>query len=277
MQLKNRFTKTLASFCALAVVALIPFSSSASEVDPGLVLAVEQIWRGEAPATSLLSSSFSLHTNKDTLIHKPDVNNGINYISQGSSGPQIEFLRRRFEVTDSPWGGFPHLDTTQAHLSQINIPRKNYLVLSAPGNDLFSIGDWTRFSFLHVLDVSRRNRPVHYPLVAEANLGIRVLGRLPGSNTLNYARLVPSQWRAGHHPTAYEVTLYSLESRGPQKVMEEGKPVAYTLARRGSSWALDPTTETPVTDERDEHSRPFTARPTPYPASLASATSQQGQ
>lgn len=278
MQIKICLSKPVTFFYSLVICALIPFSASATnEVDAGLVLAFEQIWQGQAPATSLLSSSFSLRHQRDTLVHEPDVRNGISYISQGAAGAQIEFQRRTFKASDSQWGGLPLLDTARAQLTQIDIPRKNYLILSAPGTDLFSIADWSRFSFLHVLDVTRRNQPVHYPLVAEAHLGIRVLGRLPGSASLNYARLVPSQWYAGQNPSAYEVTLYSLEPRGPQKVLKNGKPLTFLLTRRGTAWSLESTSATPVTDERDALSRPFTSRPASFTTATVSTVTQQGQ
>lgn len=278
MQIKTRYTKHLAPLYVFAIGAIMSFSPVfASEVDPALALAVEEIWQGEAPASRMLSSSFTLRERKDTLVHEPDVRNGINYISQGSTPAQVEFLSRRFDASDSPWGGFPHLNTSKAQLTQFEIPRKNYLVLSAPGTKLFDIADWSRFEFLHVLDVTRRNRPVHYPLVAEGNLGTRVLGRLPGSSVLNYARLVPSQWRAGNLPTAYEITLYGLEPKGPQKVLKDGLPVTYTLTRRGTSWILGPGDGTPVTDERDALSRPFTSRPTSYTEQPEPDSIQQGQ
>lgn len=278
MPINIRFSKPFFSFCSLAVCALLPASASASvTVDAALVFAVEQIWEGEAPATSLLSKSFSLRKQGDTLVHEPDVRNGISFTSQGSSDAGINYSRRRFQATDSLWGGFPHLDTSRAELTKIAIPRRNYLILSAPGVDLFSIGDWSRFNFLHVLDVTRNNQPVHYALVAEASLGTKVLGRLPGSSNLNYARLVPSQWRAGQLPTAYEVTLYALEPKGPRKVMKNKQPLTYLLARGGSSWELKPAAATPVTDERDARSRPFTSRPAALISAPVSADSRQGQ
>ena len=244
-------------------------------MDPALVLAVEEIWAGQAPATSLLSRNFSARKQGDNVVHDPDVRNGISFISQGITGTRINYLRRSFQADDSPWGGFPQLDGSLAELTRIDIPRKNYLVLSAPGTGLFAIEDWSRLSFLHVLDVTTRARPVHYPLVAEAHLGARVLGRLPGSSSLNYARLVPSRWQAGQAPTAYEVTLYALEARGPQKVIRNGQPLTYLLTQRGAAWTLAPASATPVTDERDAQSRPFTSRPGAPRSTPAVAISQQ--
>lgn len=252
-------------------------ASAATTLDPALALAVEQIWAGQAPATSLLSRDFSARKQGSNVVHDPDVRNGITFTSEGTSGTRINYLRRSFQGGDTPWGGFPQLDGALAELTRIDIARKNYLILSAPGTGLFGIEDWSRFSFLHVLDVTARARPVHYPLVAEAHLGTRVLGRLPGSSSLNYVRLVPSRWQAGQAPTAYEVTLYALEARGPNKVVREGKPLTYLLSRRGATWVLDPASATPVTDERDAQSRPFTARPEALGSAPAVATRQQGQ
>ena len=252
-------------------------ASAATTLDPALALVVEQIWAGQAPATSLLSGDFSTRKQGSNVAHDPDVRNGISFISEGAAGTRINYLRRSFQGNDTPWGGFPQLDAALAELIKIDIPRKNYLILSAPGTGLFAIEDWSRFGFLHVLDVTARARPVHYPLVAEANLGTRVLGRLPGSSSLNYVRLVPSRWQAGQVPTAYEVTLYALEARGPSKVIKNGKPLTYMLSRRGSTWVLDPASATPVTDERDAQSRPFTARPGALGSAPAVAPRQQRQ
>lgn len=278
MPIRIRLPKTLFLLCSLVVSGLTPWTvSAATAVDPALVFAIEEIWEGQAPATSLLSKNYRTRKQGDTLVHEPDVRNGISFVSQGAAATRVDYLRRNFKATDSPWGGFPHLDATHAELTKIDIPRRNYLILSAPGEGLFSIGDWSRLSFLHVLDVTRRNQPVHYPLVAEAGLGTRALGRLPGSSTLNYARLVPSRWQAGQQPTAYEVTLYALESRGPRKVIRNGRPLTYLLSQQGSSWSLAPASATPVTDERDARERPFTSRPSPLAATPVATASQQGQ
>lgn len=278
MPIRIRLSKLFSSLCSLAVWGLMPLTAySATAVDPALALAVEQIWAGQAPAKSVLSTNFSSRKQGDTLVHEPGVRNGISFVSQDSSKTQIKYLRRNFQGTNTSWGGFPLLDASLAELTKIDIPRRNYLILSAPGVDLFSIADWSRFNFLHVLDVTRRNQPVHYPLVAEAGLGARVLGRLPGSDSLNYARLVPSQWPAGQVPTAYEVTLYALATRGPQKVIENGRPLTYKLAQRGTSWVLEPTSATPVTDERDARSKPFTSRPGARATTPVVTVSQQGQ
>lgn len=277
MPIRNRLSTLFFSFCTLAIGGLMPSMASSAPVDPALVLAVEQIWKGQAPATSLLSSKYSTRKQGETQVHEPDVRNGISFISQGAGGVRVDYLRRQFQASDSPWGGFPQLDASLAELTRIDIPRRNYLILSAPGVGLFGLGDWSRFSFLHVLDVTSRNRPVHYPLLAEASLGTRALGRLPGSSTLNYARLVPSKWQAGQLPTAYEVTLYALETRGPRKVIENGRPLTYLLTQRGTSWTLDPASATPVTDERDARSRPFTSRPSPLAVASVASASQQGQ
>lgn len=268
------FSPACPLFLSLVLGAAPAAASPASAVDPALALALETLWEGQSPATSVVSRQFSERVQGDTLTQEPDVRDGIRVVTSGPGTARVHYQRWHFDAVDTPWGGFPRLDTARAELTRIDIPRRRYQVLSAPGTELFGIGDWARFGFLHVLDVTRRNQPVHYPLVAEAGLGTRVLGLLPGSSTLNYARLVPTRWVAGQPPRAYEVTLYALEPRGPRKVIRDGKPLTYRLSRNGASWDLEATSLTPVTDERDAHERPFTSRPTALVGAPAVAVSE---
>lgn len=267
--------KLLTPLSFAAVGSMIVAPAFSGEPDPALALAVEKIWDGQAPAKSVLSKRYSTRQEGGGLVHEPDVKNGISLLSQDGKDARIRYQRHSFQVANSPWGGFPMLDTSQAQLTGISIPRRNYLVLSAPGEGLFSVADWSRFEFLHVLDVTLRGRPVHYPLVSEAGMGIRLLGQLPGSSVLNYARLVPSQWDAGQVPNEYEVTLYALQNQGLRKVISKGQPLTYRLRLEGEAWRLEAGRPTPVTDERDAGSRPFTSRPVAWAEVSLEADSQQ--
>ncbi|WP_263143420.1 hypothetical protein [Pseudomonas sp. RIT-PI-AD] len=253
-----------------------------AEVDPSLAFALEGVWRIESPAVSLLSDEFDSKEQKDGVRHEARVKDTPAYITSGEEGATVEYSRKRFPATDTPWGSFPQIDLDKAQLLEMTLPKKRYLVIAGKGKGLFAINDWQRFGFLHVLDVSSRSAPVYYPLVAEAELGSRVLGRLPGSSVLNYARLVPSRWASNVEPSAYEVVLYALKPKGPEQVIENGKPLAYSLTRTGAGWKLDRIKQTPVTDARDQAHRPFTApavqAPAAKPAGNASpAPSQAGQ
>lgn len=243
----------------LAGTALLTAQAAQAELDPQLAFALQGVWQQESPAVSVLSNEFVEKEVKDTLHYKATAKDTPTYITQDEETTFIEYSRKRFSASTSPWGTLPQLDTEAAQLLEMSLLRKRYLVLAGPGKGLFSVGDWQRFNFLHVLDVSARNKPVHYPLVAEAELGERVLGRLPGSSVLNYARLVPSRWASPVEPNAYEVSLYALKPKGPELVIANGKPLAYALSRTGSTWTLEPIRQTPATDARDKVGRAFSA------------------
>ena len=135
-------------------------------------------------------------------------------------------------------------------------------MISAPGAGLYSVTDWQRFGFLHVLDVTNRAKVIHYPLVAEAGLREKVLGRLPGSPVLHYARLVPSRWASNTKVNGYEVLLYALKPKGPERVVDEnGRNLSYSISRvyEDSPWTLERIDTTPVALARDAAGRAFSA------------------
>lgn len=109
-----------------------------------------------------------------------------------------------------------------------------------------------------MIDVSTPAAPLHYPLYTDANLGEHALGRLADSPVLNYARLVPTSRSKAGEIDAYEVSLYALGRKGPERVLREGVPLAYLLRHEGDGWNIDSVDRTPVTAERDEEHRPFT-------------------
>lgn len=173
----------------------------------------------------------------------------------------LDYAGQRFSAVKSPFGRLPVIQPDNTRLLEMEAGRNRYLVMTGPGATLFSVGDWQRFSFLEVLNVTRKGAVQHYALVADAHLGERVLGRLPGSPVLNYARLVPSAWASSTEPDAFEVLLYALDGKAPKRVVgESGQPVAYTLSRDAATgaWVLAPTDATPVADAHDKAGLGFT-------------------
>ena len=272
MKTVNRLLSPVASRALLASALLLGGPVAQAALDPNLAMALEGVWRQESPAISMLSDNFNSTEKADTLRYSADVRDTPVYVTQGEETTFVEYGRKRFAATESPWGSIPQLNTESAQLLEMSLLRKRYLVLSGQGKGLFNVGDWKRFGFLHVLDVSTRNAPTHYSLVAEAELGERVLGRLPGSSVLNYARLVPSRWASAVEPSAYEVSLYALKPKGPELVIANGKPLAYSLTRNAATWTLEPIRQTPVTDARDKAGRAYSA-PTLPTAAVAAPTS----
>ncbi|GEM_PF-2513663 len=272
--LTTLFTRSalLRNLAALGLVLHVHHAQA--DVDPALAFALEGVWKIESPAVSLVSDEFDSQEQKDgSLRYQARAKDTPAYVTSGEENATVEYGRKRFPATETPWGAFPQLDTGKAQLIEMNVPKKRYLVIAGRGKGLFAINDWQRFGFLHVLDVTSRGAPVYYPLVAEAELGHRVLGRLPGSSVLNYARLVPSRWASNVEPSAYEVVIYALKPKGPEQVIENGKPLAYSLTHTGATWKLERIRQTPVTDARDRANRPFTA-PAPQTTSAAPAAAK---
>jgi len=249
--------RLLRHLLALPLLGALPYSHA--EVDESLASALDSLWSAERPTVSLLSARFTDRESKAGVAYQADTKHSPIYLMTGAENAALLFGRKRFDATATPWGNFPPLAMGNARLLEVNLPKRHYQVLIAPGKGLFAVGDWQRYAFLHVLDVSKGVAPAYYPLLAEANLGEHVLGHLPGSPVLNYARLVPSGQNAGSPPDEYEVSLYALARNGAQRVTVNGRPVAYSLKRTQDGWNISPATSTPVTNARDEERRPFTA------------------
>jgi hypothetical protein len=262
---RHRPRTTLAHRCLLLLALCVPVAGSlAGTPDPHLLIAIDSIWQLERPAVSTLAERFEAREGVQPARFESGVRDTVSYQLQDAEGAQIEFARKRFPATESRWGALPRLDVDSARLLEITLPRKRYQVISATGEGLFRIGDWQRFGVLHVVDISQRWAPLHYPLIAEAGLRERVLGRLPGSPTLNYLRLVPAHWATADDITAYEVLVYALNPRGPERVNgADGKPLAWRLDRNAQTrqWSLATTDATPIADARDQAGLAFTAPP----------------
>lgn len=262
----QRTTITLKQLiCSLALAACAALAlthpARAGEPEPGLLLAIDSIWQLERPGVSILADRLQRRDGSQPARFESDQREALAYLHADAEGAQVEFLRSRFDAGKSPWGALPRLDPGSLRLLELTLPRKRYLALSGTGEGLFRIGEWQRFSFIHVVDVSQRWAPVHYPLVAEAGLRERVIGRLPGSPVLNYLRLVPSRWQDANTVDAYEVSVLALNPRGAEPVLVDGKPMAFLLEREGNAWALSPTEATPITAARDAAGLAFSAPP----------------
>jgi hypothetical protein len=83
---------------------------------------------------------------------------------------------------------------------------------------------------------------------------------------LNYLRLVPARWRDASTVERYEVLVYALNPKGPERVKTpEGQPLAFSLSRdqAAARWVLAPLAQTLVADARDAAGAAFSAPPSP--------------
>lgn len=261
---KPMFTVPLLFGAALA--ALLSFSdvARAQAPDPTLLLALDEIWQLERPGISTLSDRFERKDGTQQARFETEVRDALAYLHVNAEAAEVEFARKRFPANSSPWGALPRIAPASARLVEVTLPRKRYLMLSGTGEGLFGIGDWQRFGFLHVVDVTQRHAPVHYPLVAEAGLRERVIGRLPGSAVLNYLRLVPARWSDASTVERYEVLVYALNPKGAERVRTpEGELMAFSLSRdvESARWVLAPLAQTTVADARDAAGAAFSAPP----------------
>ncbi|MBD9680720.1 hypothetical protein IB274_28710 [Pseudomonas sp. PDM18] len=241
---------------ALALLGVLPLTQA--DTHESLSAAVESLWSGEQVSISVLSSSFTQQVSKAGSEYRTEVKNAPTYLQTAGESAWVIAGRKRFNAVATPWGNFPRLDMRNARLLAIELPKKRYQVLASSGAGLFGVGDWQRYGFLQVIDVSTPSAPAFYPLYAEANLGEHALGRLADSPVLNYARLVPASRSKAGEIIAYEVALYALGRKGPERVLREGVPLAYLLRHEGDGWTIDSVERTPVTTALDEGHRPFT-------------------
>lgn len=253
-------------------------ANAAPPPDPSLVQALAGVWQGQSVTVVPLSDAYTRDPSIDPPRYTAPVKDAPAYITVDAEHAEIEYGRKTFAANESPWGPFPLLNTDDAELLEVTLPKKKYLVLSGIGAGLYGIGDWQRFGFLHVIDTSVRGAPVYYPVFAEAGLRDKVLGRLPNSSVLNFARLVPSRWATNTQINGYEVLIYSLLPRGPERVIgDDGRPLAYSLTRDDANapWVLTRTPATPIANVRDDAKRAFSAPPMknalPQPATPATA------
>ncbi|WP_440468525.1 hypothetical protein ACKI1H_12730 [Pseudomonas sp. YH-1] len=251
------FTYRSARFClALSLLGVLPLVQA--DTHESLSAAVESLWSGEQVSINVLSSSFTQQVSKAGSEYRTEVKNAPAYLQTAGESAWVLTGRRRFDAVATPWGNFPRQDMRQARLLEISWPKKRYQVLVSPGAGLFGVGDWQRYGFLQVIDTSVPSAPLHYPLYTEADQGEHALGRLADSPVLNYARLVPVSRSKAGEIDAYEVSLYALGRKGPERVLREGIALAYLFRHEGDGWNVDRVDRTPVTTERDEERRPFT-------------------
>lgn len=258
---KANLIKRTFGLAGLMLASLHLSAQANSEPDLYLIQAFEGVWKMERSASTLLTDRVDTRAEQGILHHEPQVKDAPVYLRKSYEVGEIEYRRKRYPANETPWGGFPHLNPDTMRLIEISIPQTRYWVLSGQGENVFSATDWNRYRFLHVFDMGRsRYITNYYPVFAEAHLGERVLGRLPNSPVLNYARVVPAQWDSQNNISGYEVLLYNLDRNGIKRTLENGSPVAYTLAKNteGPLWTLTPTTDTPVADELDRKGHYFT-------------------
>ncbi len=256
----HRLSRFFLHYPVAALLALSPLAGHAGP-DPLLAFAIDKIWHGESPAVSILEERLEAKDPKQpSRYYFVQTKDAPSYTVLSDEDASVEYAGKRFSAVKSFWGELPVLQPENTKLLEMSVGRNRYLVLSGPGSRLFTVGDWQRYTFLEVLNVSRRAAPYHYALISDANLGERVLGRLPGSPVMNYARLVPTRWASNTEPSAYEVLIYALETQGLKRVIDEGKPLAYSLTHEGAggAWQLQRIDQTPVADARDKAGLAFT-------------------
>ncbi|MCJ1879808.1 hypothetical protein [Pseudomonas nitroreducens] len=239
----------------LALLSVLPLAQA--ETHESLNSAVESLWSVKQVSTSALGSHFTPQESKAGTEYRTNVKNAPSYLEIAGEAASVVIGSKRFDAIDTPWGNFPRLDMRKTRLLDIKLPKRHYQVLAGPGTGLFGAGDWRLYGFLHVVDVSTP-APTYYPLYAEASLGEHLLGRLPGSAVLNYARLVPVDRGQAGEAEAYEVTLYALARARPEPVLRNGVPLAYSLKHEGDTWVINSVDSTPVTTALDEEKRSFT-------------------
>lgn len=240
----------------LFLLGVLPLAQA--DTHGSLDAAVESLWSNEQVSVSVPGSSFTQQESKAGSEYRSEVRNAPVYLETAGESAWVIAGRTRFNAVATAWGNFPRLDMRNARLLEINWPKKRYQVIAGPGTGLFGVGDWQRYGFLQVIDVSTPSAPSHYPLYTDAGLGEHALGRLADSPVLNYARLVPASRNKAGEIDAYEVSLYALGRKGPERVLREGVALAYLLRHEGDGWNIHKVDRTPVTAERDEEHRPFT-------------------
>lgn len=256
------FLKSLILNAGLVFLSSSALSGNAlAQEDPFLIQAFEGVWKMERSATTLVADTFNTQVENGILRYESSVKEAPIYLRESYEVGQIEYRRKKYSAKDSQWGSFPQLNPDTLRLIEISIPQTRYLILSGQGESIFSSTPFQRFRFHHVFDMGRgRQITNYYPVFSDAYLGERVLGRLPNSPVLNFARVVPSQWDANNKTIGYEVLLYDLDRKGMTRTLDNSAPLAYALTKNADSplWTLAPISSTPVADELDRKGHFFT-------------------
>lgn len=270
----RNLSRMIRPLLAISLLGVLPLSHA--QMDKSMAAAIDSLWQVEQPAVSVLGASFSDSLSKAGTTFRGEAKKSPAYLVTGKESAWVLFGKKRFNAIATPWGNFPRLRMQDARLLELNLPKRRYRILVGQGEGLFAVGDWQRYGFLHVLDVSAPSAPAYYPLFSDAWLDERVLGRLPDSPVLNYARLVPTSRNEKGGIEAYEVSLYALGRRGPERVFKEGHALTYALKREGATWVINSVDTVPVTTLRDEESRSFVAAPRPGLFVKVSPTAETG-
>lgn len=245
----------------LFLAAGVPAALHAAAPEAGLIAAVDQIWADERPAMSRLDLHFEpMPGTADGSVRSSD--KAFQYHPDGTEAATWSWRRRSDSATTGPWGPLPRVALETADAYRMQFERKAYVVISAVGAGLFSISPWDQYRFLQVFDMGAGRGQHFFPLVAPADLGVRVLGRLPGSPVLNYLRLIPVQRDAAGAIVAFEGSMYALTPAGAERVRDlVERPTAYALRRAADddAWSVQAIFATPVTDALDARDVPFVA------------------
>lgn len=236
---------------ALGWLVWLLFASVSAQADTGLSEALKaQLWQAPQPEFQQREMHFSSQPgNAGSTDYLSDPPDAVRVTETPPDGQQICMQGSCVDTTRSIFGRLPPLRIVGGlDFLETRIRDRHFRIFMATGAGIFASGTRQRYSFIHVFEGA-----AHHALVAEGYLGEAVLGRLPGSNTLNYARLVPTDWLQRGEARRYEVLLYRLGCTRPQRVWRAGKPLAYSLERQAldAPWKLILTDATPVADALD--------------------------
>lgn len=227
------------AFCASTCLSAYAFSTDFdTEYD-----AINSIWNGQ--------TVYKRHIEKWNEIA------GLSYVVENHERSHFSFSKRKLDATNSLFGSIPSLKIEGIRSYDLSLPDKKFIVISGKGDGLFTVGDWTDFQFIHVLDVTRRWNPVLYSLPTMESMETIVLGVYATSKELNYLRVLPVITRDGE-VVEYEVFVYEL-AKGKSTPLSDstGKDVAFKVFKTSGGWAILRKEKAEYSMKNDLAERPY--------------------
>lgn len=236
-------------YCVWFVLTIL--APLCARADTDLPDAIKKLlWSGPQPVFEKSQVLLTRMETKTGAIYRSDPPVQLTLRNSGTDEQRLCLNHLCVDSTRSEFGRLPPLAAVGGlDLLWIQVGGRSYRVVVHTGDGIFANGTWQRYAFLHVFTAGAGDkRPMHYALVADGYLYDGVLGVLPGSTVLNYARLVPTDWLERGEAGRYEVLLYAMDGKGLERVRKvDGKPLAYILERTSldAPWMVSPTDETP--------------------------------
>lgn len=236
MRIKNNIN------CLLFSLIFIQSNVSLAEDHDTLKEAINSIWQGQ-----------SLYVNK---LYKFESNKKLSYQVDNLESSHFTFNNIKLDSSKSLFGAIPSMNIDSIYGSEVWTPKRQYTVIRGTGSGLFSVGEWSDLSFIHVIETTNQWRPKIYSLPATSATSEILLGKYKDSNLINYLRVIPVHMTEGQF-IEYEVSIYALDNNKIEPVKENNKHIAYKVNLKENKWHIEHIDSAVYTKKIDLAQRPY--------------------